>query len=184
VDTWYPSEGPGSVKLLIVGLAPGLRGANRSGIPFTGDDSGHLLFETLRKHDFARAPALSASAEPVQLMGTAITNAVRCVPPANKPVAAEINTCRSFLSGTIGQLSALRTIVTLGKIGHDSTVRALGGKVASHVFAHAAETEIAGIGVVSSYHCSRYNLNTGRLTASMFDEIFATVARSLSTVSN
>ena len=179
VKTWYPPEGANSVELLIVGLAPGLRGANRTGIPFTGDDSGSLLFETLEKHGYARSLSPADADRPWRLNATAITNAVRCVPPANKPVGAEINTCRQFLSRTINQMAGLRVIVTLGKIAHDSTIRALDGKVSQHAFAHAAETELAGFSLVSSYHCSRYNLNTGRLTPEMFDAVFAKAARLL-----
>lgn len=181
VDTWYPREGASSVQLLIVGLAPGLRGANRTGIPFTGDDSGSLLFETLCKYGFARPLASAEADNHWQLNATAITNAVRCVPPANKPVGAEINTCRQFLSRTFTQTASLRVIVTLGKIAHESTIRALGGKVSHHAFAHAAETKLAGFSVFSSYHCSRYNLNTGRLTAEMFEAVFAKAARTLGT---
>ncbi|SOE08887.1 uracil-DNA glycosylase family 4 [Hoeflea halophila] len=179
VENWYPSEGPNSAQLLIVGLAPGLRGANRTGIPFTGDDSGSLLFETLSRFGFAFPDPGLASGANWRLRATAITNAVRFVPPANKPTAAEINTCREFLSHTIQQMHALRIIVTLGKIAHDSTIRALGGKISRHPFAHAAQTELSGLTLISSYHCSRYNINTGRLTAEMFDAVFRKAARSL-----
>lgn len=167
------------MKLLIVGLAPGLRGANRTGIPFTGDSSGVLLFETLGNHGLTElAPQAEAAGGP-HLKATAITNAVRCVPPENKPVGAEINTCRKFLTATIRQLDKLKVIVTLGKISHDSTVRALGGKLSQHPFGHAAETRIDGVSILSSYHCSRYNINTGRLTPDMFDAVFKKVARTL-----
>lgn len=179
VESWYPSQGTSAVKLLIVGLAPGLRGANRTGIPFTGDDSGSLLFETLGRFGFACPDPGRDCGANWRLRDTAITNAVRCVPPGNKPTAAEINTCRDFLSQTLSQMRGLRTIVTLGKIAHDSTIRALGGKVSRHPFAHAAETELAGVTLISSYHCSRYNINTGRLTAEMFDAVFRKAARSL-----
>jgi len=168
------------VKLLIVGLAPGLRGANRTGIPFTGDNSGDLLFETLGKHGLAEFTPQAEAAGGPQLKATAITNAVRCVPPENKPVGAEINSCRRFLTATIRQLNKLKVIVTLGKISHDSTIRALGGKNSHHPFGHAAETGIGGISILSTYHCSRYNINTGRLTPDMFDAVFETAARRLS----
>lgn len=181
VNTWYPVEGANSVKLLIVGLAPALRGANRTGIPFTGDDSGALLFEALKRHGFATAVDHSEFPDQHQLIGTAITNAVRCVPPANRPLAAEINTCRSYLIETMNHLGALKLIITLGKIAHESTIRALGGKLKDHPFAHSAETEIKDLRVFSSYHCSRYNINTGRLTADMFDAVFEEAARSLQT---
>jgi uracil-DNA glycosylase len=179
VGTWYPPQGPGAVSLLIVGLAPGLRGANRTGIPFTGDDSGLLLLETLARHGFAEGGLHSGSADRPLLHGTAITNAVRCVPPQNKPLGAEINTCREFLVATVSRLPALRVIVTLGRISHDSTIRALGGKAAQHPFAHAAETETGRVRVISSYHCSRYNTNTGRLTQEMFDAVFQKAARAI-----
>lgn len=180
VETWYPPQGPGAVSLLIVGLAPGLRGANRTGIPFTGDESGALLHETLARHGFAANGLRSSSAERPLLLDTAITNAVRCVPPQNKPLGAEINTCRKFLVATISRLPGLKVIVTLGRISHESTIRALGGKASRHPFAHAAETEAGGVRVISSYHCSRYNTNTGRLTQEMFDTVFDKAARAIS----
>ena len=110
---------------------------------------------------------------------TAVTNAVRCVPPQNKPTAAEINTCRPFLTATLDRLENLRVIVTLGRIAHDSTVRTLGGRVTAHPFGHGATTEIDGLTIVSSYHCSRYNTNTGRLTPEMFARVFETVRERL-----
>lgn len=177
VGTWYPPQGLGAVTLLIVGLAPGLRGANRSGIPFTGDESGALLLETLARHCFAEEGLSSGSTDRPLLNGTAITNAVRCVPPQNKPLGAEINTCRKFLVATISQLPNLKVIVTLGRVSHDSTIRALGGKAARHRFAHAVETDAGGVRVISSYHCSRYNTNTGRLTPEMLDMVFDKAAR-------
>lgn len=179
VETWYPPQGPGAVSLLIVGLAPGLRGANRTGIPFTGDESGTLLYETLARHGFTENDHHSSSADRPLLKDTAITNAVRCVPPQNKPLGAEINTCRGFLVATISRLPCIKVIVTLGRISHDSTIRALGGKAAQHPFAHAAETEAGGVRVISSYHCSRYNTNTGRLTQEMFDMVFDKAARAI-----
>lgn len=165
VKTWYPPEGPGSVELLVVGLAPGLRGANRTGRPFTGDASGDLLFTVLMAKGFATGKDL-------QLKRTAITNAVRCVPPGNKPVAAEINTCRVFLQSSMAAMPKLRAIVSLGKIAHESTVRALDGRPAAHPFAHHQTTDIGNVRIFSSYHCSRYNINTGRLTPEMFAALF------------
>ena len=179
VPTWLPPEGPRSVRLLIVGLAPGLRGANRTGRPFTGDFSGDLLYATLKRHGFAKGEFEGRPDDSLTLKATAVTNAVRCVPPENRPVAAEINTCRQFLEATIERLENLRAIVTLGKIAHDSTVRAFGGRIAAHPFGHDAVTEIGGIAIRSSYHCSRYNINTGRLTPEMFDSVFATVRQRL-----
>jgi uracil-DNA glycosylase family 4 len=179
VPTWSPPEGPQAVELLIVGLAPGLRGANRTGRPFTGDFAGDLLYETLGSHGFASGRFEARRDDSLRLRRTAITNAVRCVPPQNKPVGAEINTCRRFLNATITQMDSLRAIVTLGKISHDSTVRALGGKVSDHPFSHQGNSEIGGVRIFSSYHCSRYNTNTGRLTPEMFNAVFADVARFL-----
>ncbi|MBW3097834.1 uracil-DNA glycosylase [Pseudohoeflea coraliihabitans] len=179
VPTWYPADGADTTELLIIGLAPGLRGANRTGRPFTGDYAGDLLYATLIRHGFARGTFAARPDDGLQLARTAITNAVRCVPPENKPVGAEINTCRQFLSASMEALPRLRAIVTLGKISHDSTIRTLGGRLAAHPFGHAAETEIDGLRIFSSYHCSRYNTNTGRLTPEMFDAVFQNVARFL-----
>lgn len=175
VTTWHPAAGKPSTELLIVGLAPGLRGANRTGRPFTGDFAGDLLYQTLGAHGLARGTFDARPDDGLELVRTAITNAVRCVPPENKPVGAEINTCRSFLTATIQSLINLKAIVTLGKIAHDSTVRALGGKVSAHPFGHQAQTAIGGIKIFSSYHCSRYNTNTGRLTTQMFNAVFEDV---------
>lgn len=176
VTTWYPAAGKPSTELLIVGLAPGLRGANRTGRPFTGDFAGDLLYQTLGAHGLAHGTFDARPDDGLELVRTAITNAVRCVPPENKPVGAEINTCRSFLAATIQSLTNVKAIVTLGKIAHDSTVRALGGKVSAHPFGHQAQTAIGGIQIFSSYHCSRYNTNTGRLTPQMFNAVFEDVA--------
>lgn len=175
VATLLPPEGPESVRMLIVGLAPGLRGANRTGRAFTGDFAGSFLYGTLEKFGFAQGEFDERPDDGLQLISTAVTNAVRCVPPQNKPTAAEINTCRPFLTATLERLENLRVIVTLGRIAHDSTVRMLGGRVAAHPFAHGAVTQIDGLTIVSSYHCSRYNTNTGRLTPDMFEGIFETV---------
>lgn len=175
VDTFLPLKGPASVRLLIVGLAPGLRGANKTGRPFTGDFAGDLLYGTLNKFGLSEGVFDARPDDGVQLVETAITNAVRCVPPENKPVAAEINTCRQFLSATIAGMDRLEAIVTLGKISHDSTIRALGARVAAHPFRHGGRSDIDGLAVFSSYHCSRYNTNTGRLTEDMFVDVFRQV---------
>ena len=171
VPTWTPDDGDGAVKLLIVGLAPGLRGGNRTGRPFYGDASGELLFASLMRHGLAR----DADGH-LELVGTAITNAVRCVPPQNRPLAAEVNTCRRFLEATIAQLDQLAIIMTLGKIAHESTIRALGGRIGAHPFRHGVQYKLAGLTVIASYHCSRYNVNTGRLTEAMFDDVLAKAA--------
>ena len=181
VDTFMPEAGPLSVRLLIVGLAPGLRGANRTGRPFTGDFAGDLLYGTLSRFGLSQGQFEAHPDDGVELIGTAITNAVRCVPPENKPVATEINTCRRFLAATIGGMTKLRAIVTLGKIAHDSTIRALGGRVSACPFRHNGRTQVGGIAVFSSYHCSRYNTNTGRLTEDMFVDVFRNVSGFLDT---
>lgn len=176
VATWYPPQGTSAVHLLIVGLAPGLRGANRTGRAFTGDRSGELLYATLISHGFAEGVFDNRPDDGLRLSRTAITNSVRCVPPENKPVGAEINTCRRFLNATLNALPNLSAIVTLGKVSHDSTVRTLGARVAEHPFGHGARSDIGAVRLFSSYHCSRYNLNTGRLTEAMFDAVFSEVA--------
>ncbi|HEY2070914.1 MAG TPA: uracil-DNA glycosylase [Rhizomicrobium sp.] len=165
-----PSFGaPSTARLLIVGLAPGLHGANRTGRPFTGDHAGDLLYATLLAHGLARGTYDKRADDGLELVDCMISNAVRCVPPENKPLPAEINTCRQFLSAQIEALPRLRAILALGKIAHDSTVRALGGKLAAHPFKHAMRYRIGAVSLVSSYHCSRYNTNTGVLTPEMFD---------------
>ena len=176
-----PPEGPDAVRLLIVGLAPGLRGANRTGRPFTGDYAGDLLYATLKKFGLAKGIFEARPDDSLTLVGTAITNAVRCVPPANKPEGAEIATCRQFLTATIARFPNLRAVVALGAISHQSTVRALGARVAAHKFGHGAEAEIGGLRLFSSYHCSRYNTNTGVLTTEMFERVFGEVAAYLGT---
>ncbi len=179
VATWYPGDNPqagaGKVRLLIVGLAPGLRGANRTGRPFTGDWAGDLLYATLSKFDFASGRYQGEPTDGLQLRDAAITNAVRCVPPQNKPVAAEINTCRPFLQQTIARMPNLQAILTLGKIAHDSTAKTLGVRVASVPFGHNRQHQMGDHSVFSSYHCSRYNTNTGRLTIEMFEQVFESI---------
>lgn len=175
VETWFPVGGPVATRLLVVGLAPGLRGANRTGRPFTGDYAGDLLYATLARFGLSTGSYAASPDDGVKLHGTAITNAVRCVPPENKPTSAEINTCRRYLLASLKAMPDLRIILTLGKIAHDSTVRALGGRVAAHPFSHNGHTRLAGLDIVSSYHCSRYNTNTGRLTEGMFHDVFAKV---------
>lgn len=174
VDTWIAAGGASTVRLLIVGLAPGLKGANRTARPFTGDYAGDLLYATLSRFGFTTGIYGGEASDGLELVGAAITNAVRCVPPQNKPVGAEINQCRAFLRTTISGFPNLKCIVTLGKISHDSTVRALGGKLSHHPFGHEAQYAIGDITLLSSYHCSRYNTNTGRLTAGMFEKVFET----------
>ncbi len=174
-----PPEGAQSVRLLIVGLAPGLRGANRTGRPFTGDYAGDLLYATMKRFELARGQFDARPDDGLELVGSAITNAVRCVPPENKPVGGEIATCRRFLGSTIAGLPNLRAILTLGVISHQSTVRALGHKVSALPFSHGAKQEAGGLTLFSSYHCSRYNTNTGRLTEQMFVDVFAEIIQFL-----
>lgn len=162
--------------LLIMGLAPGRRGANRTGRPFTGDAAGGYLFEMLTRFGLASGTYSDDGRDDICLHGTRISNAVRCLPPDNKPVASEINNCRPFLKAEIDAMPALRTILTLGRVAHDSTCRALGLRPAAFSFGHGAcrQAEVDGrnLRIVSSYHCSRYNTQTGRLTDAMFADIF------------
>ncbi|TGR33536.1 MULTISPECIES: uracil-DNA glycosylase [unclassified Mesorhizobium] len=181
VPTFLPPGGEDTVRLLIVGLAPGLRGANRTGRPFTGDYAGDLLYSTLIAHGFARGEFRARLDDGLELVGTAITNAVRCVPPENKPVGAEITTCRTFLVSTIARFPNLRAVLALGSIAHQSTVRALGGRVAAYPFKHGGQLPAGGITLFSSYHCSRYNTNTGVLTEGMFVRVFGDIAAFLET---
>ncbi len=169
------SFGNDDARLLIVGLAPGVTGANRTGRPFTGDWAGDLLYATLDKYGFSKGKYDQRPDDGLQLTDAMITNAVRCVPPQNKPVGAEINACRPFLKSRIDALPQLQAILCLGKISHDSTVRTLGGKLSAHTFAHRARHEVSGRAIFDSYHCSRYNTNTGRLTTEMFETVFADI---------
>ncbi len=175
VPTFLPEGGPENVRLLIAGLAPGIRGANRTGRPFTGDYAGDLLYRTLTRFGFAQGTYQARPDDGVTLRQTAISNAVRCVPPQNKPLPVEINTCRPFLTATMAGMPSLRAVVTLGAIAHQSTVKALSARLAAYPFKHGAQYEIGGIAVFPSYHCSRYNTNTGVLTEAMFVKVFASV---------
>jgi uracil-DNA glycosylase family 4 len=166
-----PSFVGNNVRLLIVGLAPGLHGANKTGRPFTGDWAGDLLYATLLNHRLARGDYRERADDGLTLVDCAITNAVRCVPPENKPTPAEIKTCRQFLIGQIAALPHLRAILALGKIAHDSVCDTLGARKSAHPFKHGAQYEIGRLTLVSSYHCSRYNTNTGVLTEAMFDAV-------------
>ena len=167
------SFGSRDARLLIVGLAPGLRGANRTGRPFTGDYAGDLLYDTLIRYGFARGSYEARPDDGLELVDARITNAVRCVPPENKPTTTEIKTCRSFLTDTIAEMPKLAAIVTLGRISHDSTLSALNQRRAASPFGHGASFTIGRIRLIASYHCSRYNTNTGVLTPEMFRAVFA-----------
>ena len=162
--------------MLIVGLAPGLKGANRTGRPFTGDFAGDLLYSTLAKYHFARGSYGATASDGLVLTGCRITNAVRCVPPQNKPVPAEILACNGFLAATIRQMKDLAVVLALGRIAHDAVLTALALPKSKYRFGHGARHSIAGGRLLfDSYHCSRYNTNTGVLTEAMFHDVFAAV---------
>jgi uracil-DNA glycosylase family 4 len=169
-----PSFGASSCRLLIVGLAPGLRGANRTGRPFTGDHAGGLLFETLRRFGLAAGDYAAAADDGLALRDCRITNAVRCVPPKNRPIPAEIAACRRFLAAEIAMLPQLRVLVCLGRTAHETVMRALSAdKALIAAFAHGATHQPRpGLTVIDSYHCSRQNTSTGRLTTAMFEDVF------------
>jgi len=176
-----PSFGEASARLLIVGLAPGLRGANRTGRPFTGDYAGDLLYETLLRFGFASGVYDRRPDDGLKLVDCAIANAVRCVPPQNKPTPQEIKTCRVYLMQSIGALPRLRVVLALGRVAHETVVRAFGARAAGPPFAHGARHALkpAGPTLFDSYHCSRYNTNTGVLTDTMFRDVFAAIRAEL-----
>jgi uracil-DNA glycosylase family 4 len=177
--TWFnapvPSFGPLDGRLLIVGLAPGLQGANRTGRPFTGDYAGVLLYDTLIRCGFARGRYAAHPDDGLILVDARISNAVRCVPPENKPTPTEVKTCRRFLTADIAAMERLRAIVVLGRIAHDSVVLALGARPPAVPFKHGAAHTIGTLRLFDSYHCSRLNTNTGVLTPEMFRAVFANV---------
>ena len=178
-----PCFGDEDAELLIVGLAPGVTGANRTGRPFTGDWAGDLLYATLDKFGFTEGIYGKHIDDGLKLKNCMITNAVRCVPPQNKPVGAEINNCRPFLQARLASLPNLKVVLSLGKISHDSVLRAAGVKLKDAPFGHAVSYALSNKGadftLMSSYHCSRYNTNTGRLTTEMFENVFAGVREKL-----
>lgn len=175
-----PTFGRPDGRLLIVGLAPGLRGANRTGRPFTGDHAGELLYRTLIDFGFASGTYAARPDDGLTLVDAAIANAVRCVPPENKPTPAEIATCRPFLAATIAGMPRLAAILALGRIAHDTVASALGGKRSATPFSHGAAHAVRpGLTLFDSYHCSRYNTNTGVLTEAMFRSVFATIRERL-----
>ena len=176
-DWWnapVPHFGDSEAWLAIVGLAPGMWGANRTGRPFTGDQAGDLLFETLGKFGLARGIYRGSADDGLSLDGAIILNAVKCLPPQNKPTSQEIGACRPFYETTLAQLTGVRTVVALGRIAHECAVRAAGGMLSDYPFGHLAEHRLPdGRILIDSYHCSRYNQNTGRLTRAMFEAVFA-----------
>lgn len=169
-----PSFGDSNARLLIVGLAPGRTGANRTGRPFTGDYAGELLYGTLKKLGLAEGKYRADPKDGFMLKGAMITNAVRCAPPENKPTPSEIAACRPFLGARIAALPKLKALLALGSIAHESVLRAHGLKPTAAKFAHGAEFSLPnGTMLVSSYHCSRYNTQTRRLTPEMFETVMA-----------
>lgn len=175
-----PSFGDAQARLLIVGLAPGLQGANRTGRPFTGDYAGELLYRTLLKLGFARGTYAARPDDGLELVDCMITNAVRCVPPQNKPQTDEIANCRPFLVDRIDALPRVTVILALGRIAHDSTLAALEARRSAHPFAHGqCHAPREGLRLFDSYHCSRYNTNTGRLTPAMFEAVLCDIRAAL-----
>ena len=171
------SFGPSSATLVVVGLAPGLSGANRTGRPFTGDFAGKVLYDALDRHGWSNGRFDERADDGLELSDCRIVNAVRCVPPKNRPTGSEIATCRSFLTPHLTGERAPRIVLTLGRIAHESTVRALGMRPRDLPFAHGAAHPIGqGRHIVASYHCSRYNINTRRLTIAMFDEVMSRIS--------
>lgn len=171
--------GTADARLLIIGLAPGAKGANRTGRPFTGDDAGKLLFATLERFGFSSGAYHARPDDGVELLDCLITNVLRCVPPQNRPLATEVATCRRFLTATLFRLPLLRCVVALGRIAHDDVLRALALKPRAFPFAHGREHLVVAeafgrsVTLIDSYHCSRLNTSTGALTTKMFDAVFA-----------
>ena len=170
------SFGPITARLLIVGLAPGLQGANRTGRPFTGDFAGDLLYATLLELGFARGSYAAEANDGLTLIDCMITNAVRCVPPENKPTPGEIETCRPFLAARIAGMARVSALLALGRIAHDSTLTALALRRSAFPFAHGAQHAVRpGLVLFDSFHCSRYNTNTGKLTPAMFRAVVRSI---------
>ena len=178
------SFGSLTAKLLIVGLAPGLKGANRTGRPFTGDYAGDLLFSTLLKFGFAKGSYKKHALDGLELINCRLTNAVRCVPPGNKPIGQEVNACRKFLINEIEAMPNLHSVIVLGGLAHNAFLSAVEAKKSQYPFGHSSEHLIKynnnSIMLTDSYHCSRYNTNTGRLDAEMFESVFKIVLKQVS----
>jgi uracil-DNA glycosylase family 4 len=169
-----PPFGDPAARLIVVGLAPGMHGANRSGRPFTGDHAGIILYRTLHKYGFGSAPESVSRDDGLRLMDCRITNAVKCLPPANKPLPAEVRQCGRYLQAELQEAAAGSVFLALGRIAHEASLRALGLKPSEHAFAHGAEHRLArGQVLLDSYHCSRYNTQTRRLTTPMFEQVMA-----------
>lgn len=176
------SFGPLDARLLVVGLAPGLRGANQTGRPFTGDYAGELLYQTLQAFGFARGAYGRRADDGLALEDCRITNAVRCVPPENKPTGLEGRNCRPFLAAEIEAMTRLQVILCLGGLSHTAVLSTLAVRKAQYPFGHGKLHQIDGLIVADSYHCSRYNTNTGRLTTEMFEAVFRQIRESLTTL--
>lgn len=175
-----PSFGPIEAELLIVGLAPGLKGANFTGRPFTGDFAGELLYGTLLKYGLAKGEFKARPDDGLELINCRITNAVRCLPPENKPIGSEINNCRPFLISQIDNMPNLKIILSLGLVSHNTVLKTFDEKLSAHKFAHGAQHQLQnGLTLVDSYHCSKYNTSTKRLTEQMFHEVFETIGTKL-----
>lgn len=169
-----PPFGDWPARLLIVGLAPGMHGANRTGRPFTGDYAGILLYDTLHRYGFSNKPVSESADDGLELVDCRITNSVKCLPPGNKPVGSEIGNCNAYLAAELATMPAESVLLALGGIAHRAVIRALGLKQADFPFGHAMEQRLdGGVVLLDSYHCSRYNTNTGRLTPDMFRAVFA-----------
>jgi uracil-DNA glycosylase family 4 len=162
-------------ELLIVGLAPGLRGANRTGVPFTGDGAGRVLYPSLIKHGFAQGTYREERENGLRLIGTRITNAVHCLPPENKPKGEELRRCRYYLEGLLERMQSLGVVLCLGRVSHESFLRAMGERLVDYPFSHGACHDMGGLKMFDSYHCSRYNISTGRLSVAMFDDVVGMV---------
>ena len=175
-----PPFGDSDNKLLIVGLAPGMHGANATGRPFTGDHAGILLYQTLFDFGFASKNQSASTNDGLKLINCKITNAVKCLPPDNKPVGAEVNECNYYLANELNKLSAGSIILSLGLLSHKAVIKALGLKQAEFKFIHGAHYKLSSkLSLIDSYHCSRYNTNTRRLTATMFQDVFKKIKSEL-----
>lgn len=170
-----PSFGDIEGQLLIVGLAPGMKGANCTGRPFTGDYAGDLLYKTLSEQGLAKGTYKARPDDGLTLKNCLVTNAVRCVPPQNKPVGQEIKNCRPFLQATMAAMPNLKVVLALGRIAHETFLSTIGARRAAHPFGHNARHDLDDLTMVDSYHCSRYNTNTGRLTEAMFTDVFVQI---------
>jgi uracil-DNA glycosylase family 4 len=175
-----PAFGDAKPRLLIVGLAPGLHGANRTGRPFTGDSAGILLYSTLHAHGFASRPCSFSSDDGLVLRGCRISNAVKCLPPQNKPVASEVKNCNRYLRAELAMLADNSVVLALGSVAHRAVLMALDLRVKEYPFAHGAVYPLPpGLILNACYHCSRYNTQTKRLTTEMFEQVFKTIAAQL-----